>query len=143
MVMSFVLLLLTMTTGVEFLPVCTDVSPADASAVLGVTATRTKDPSGCAWEDSTHKARLNVATVGVASMFEAARADGAKRGTIQDEKGLGSAAFSSLPSKDNGRRAALYCLKGSIVLILDVEADGAAARLPQMREVMRKLASLP
>lgn len=143
MVMSFVLLLLTLTTGVAFLPVCADVSPADASAVLGVTATRTKDPSGCQWEGSTRKARLNVATVGVASMFEAARADGARKGTIQDEKGLGSAAFSSVPSKDNGHRAALYCLKGSIVLILDVEADGAAAHLPQMREVMRKLASLP
>jgi hypothetical protein len=146
MVMSFAVLLLSfMTGGGAFLPVCSEVSAADASAVLGVPAIRTKDPSGCVWEDSTQIKTLNVAYVKVAAtvMFEGARADSAKNGTIQDEKGLGTKAFSSVPSKDNGGSVALYCLKGSTVLILDVEAERAATRLPQMRELMRKLASLP
>ena len=33
----------------------------------------------------------------------------------------------------------LKCIKGSTVLILDLEEDGAAGRLPQMRDVMRKV----
>ena len=144
MVMSFPVLLVSfMTGGGAFLPVCSDVSAADASAVLGVPAIRIKDPSGCGWEDSTHKKRLNVAYVNVAAMFEGARADSAKNGTMHDEKGLGIKAFSSVPTEDNGGRVALYCLKGSTVLILDLEAEGAVTRLPQMREIMRKLASLP
>ena len=144
MIMSLALLLLSLTTGgAAFLPVCSDVSSADAGAVFGVPATRTKDPSGCAWEDSTRKKTLNVAFVAVAAMFDGARADSARKGTMQDEKGLGSAAFSAVPAKDKGGRVFLYCLKGSTVLILDFEAEGAAARLPQMREVMRKLVALP
>jgi hypothetical protein len=70
MVVSFALLLLSfMTGGGALLPVCADVSAADATAVLGVPAIRTKDPSGCGWEDSTHKKKLNVAYVTVAAMF--------------------------------------------------------------------------
>jgi hypothetical protein len=80
-----------------------------------------------------------VAYVMVPSMFDRARSESATKGKTQDEPGLGEKAFSTIPSKDKGNRIALYCIKGSTVLILDLEEDGAAGRLPQMRDVMRKV----
>jgi hypothetical protein len=123
----------------QALTICSLVTTEDASAILGVAAKRTQDPSGCGWEDATHKNQLNVAYVTVAAMFERARADSSKKGKVEDEKGLGGPAFSSIPTASNGTKAAVYCLKGSTVLILDAEAPAAASRIPQMREVMRKL----
>lgn len=124
--------------------ICSLVTAADATAILGVSAKQTRDPSGCGWEDATHKMKLNVAYVNVPTMFAAARADSAKKGKVQDEKDLGGPAFSTVPaSAANGSRMALYCLKQSTVLILDIESAGAVDRLPQMRDVMRKLVPKP
>src|ERR1700682_3711065 len=124
--------------------ICSLVTAADATAILGVSAKQTRDPSGCGWEDATHKMKLNVAYVNVPTMFEAARAGSAKKGKGQDEKDLGGPAFSSVPaSAANGSRVAIYCLKQSTVLILDLESAGATDRLPQIRAVMRKLVPKP
>ena len=125
----------------QALPICSTVSADDASSILGAPATKIKDPSGCGWEDATHQKRLNVAYVNVPSMFDGARTESATTGKTEDEAGLGEKAFSTIPTKDKGGRVAVYCLKGSTVLILDLEETGAAARLPQIREVMRKVAA--
>jgi hypothetical protein len=129
------------TLAAQALPICSSVTVEDATSILGVAAKRTKDPSGCGWEDANHKNQLNVAYVKVPSMFERARSTSASEGKTQDEPGLGGAAFSTIPSSHKGNRVALYCLKGSTVLILDLDEVGAAGRLPQMRDVMRKLVS--
>jgi hypothetical protein len=118
---------------------CASVSKDDATAILGAPANHTKDPSGCDWEDATHKKRLNVAYVNVASMFERAKQKSATKGKTTDEKGLGGPAFSTAADSDKGSRVALYCQKGSMTLILDLTESDAAARLPQMRDAMRKL----
>src|SRR5436190_23077600 len=55
------------------LSVCSLVTAADATAILGVSAKQTRDPSGCVWEDATHKMKLNIAYVNVPTMFESAR----------------------------------------------------------------------
>jgi hypothetical protein len=120
-------------------PVCASVSVADASAIMGVAAHRTRDPSGCAFEDAAHKQQLNIAVIGVASMYERAHQQAPSDGKTQDEAGLGGPAFSTVPTSDHGDRIALYCLKQDKVLILDLSATGASARLTQMRDLMRKL----
>ena len=106
---------------------------------MGSAAIRGRDPSGCEWQDTAHKATLNVASLKSPAMFERARASSAAQGKTEDEKGLGGPAFSTVPSSHKGNRIALYCLKASTVLILDLDQSGAAGRLPQMRDVMRKL----
>jgi hypothetical protein len=123
--------------------ICSLVTAADATAILGVSAKQTRDPGGCGWEDATHKMTLNVAYVNVPTMFEAARAGSARKGKVQDEKDLGGPAFSTSADAAKGGRVALYCLKQSTVLILDLESAGAVDRLPQMRDVMRKLVPKP
>lgn len=120
-------------------PLCASVSTEDVTAILGASASRTHDPSGCAWEGATHNKVLNVAYVKSPAMFEAARAGTAAKGKTEDEKGLGGPAFSTVPTSHKGERIALYCLKGNSVLILDLDEPGATARLPQMRDLMRKL----
>ena len=125
------------------LSVCSLVTAADATAILGVSAKQTRDPSGCVWEDATHKMKLNIAYVNVPTMFESARVGSAKKGKVQDEKGLGGPAFSTSADAAKGGRVALYSLKQSTVLIVDLESAGAADRLPQMRDVMRKLVPKP
>lgn len=128
----------------QALSVCSLVTAADATAILGVSAKQTRDPSGCGWEDANHKMSLNIAYVNVPTMFESARAGSARKGKVQDEKDLGGPAFSTVPAnKANGGRVALYCLKQSTVLIVDLECAGAVDRLPQMRDVMRKLVPKP
>lgn len=137
----FTITVLTSTSlAAQALPICSTVTAADASSILGVPATMTKDPSGCGWEDATHHKQLNVAYVNVPSMFDRARSKSVTTGKTQDEAGIGEKAFSTIPTKDKGGRIAVYCLlKGSTVLILDLTEDGAAARLPQIREVMKKV----
>jgi hypothetical protein len=119
--------------------ICSLVTAADATTILGIPAKQTKDPSGCGWEDATHKHQLNVAYVMVPSMFARARSQSATEGKTQDEQGLGGPAFSTIPTSHEGTRIAVYCLKGSTVMILDLSADGAPDRLPQLRDVMRKV----
>ena len=126
----------------EAVPVCMAVTEDDARTILGPTAKRSKDPSGCQWMDTGHEKQMNLARIGVASMYERARADSAAKGRTQSEGGLGGTAFSTVPSKDHGGRAAIYLLKGSVVLVVDIEGfapRGAEARIPQMRDLMRKL----
>ena len=95
----------------QALPICSSVTVEEATSILGVAAMRTKDPSGCGWEDATHKKQLSVAYVMVPSMFDRARSESATKGKTQDEPGLGEKAFSTIPSKDKGNRIALYCIK--------------------------------
>ena len=127
----------------EAVPICMVVTEEDARAIIGPTAKRTKDRSGCQWADAGSKKELNVARIGVAGMFEQARAGTAKKGKTQDENGLGGAAFATIPSAGNGGRAAIYLLKGPAVLVVDINgfpAGGAEERLPQVRNLVRKLA---
>jgi hypothetical protein len=127
----------------QAVPVCSAVSEEDARSILGLSAKRTNDPSGCQWQEVGHKKQFNVAIVGVASMFERARAASAKKGTSKAETGLGGTAFSAIPSADKGARAAIYLLKGSAVLVVDIEGfepGGAEVHLPQVRDLVRKLA---
>jgi len=121
------------------LAICSLVTAEDASSIFGNAAKKTRDPSGCGWDDAANKKSLNVAYVRVPSVFAGARSETATSGKNQDEAGLGGPAFSTIPSEYHGNRIALYCLKGSTVLILDLQADGAAGRLAQMRDVMRKV----
>lgn len=126
----------------QAVPVCMAVTDADAQAILGASAKRSKDPSGCQWADAGRKKQMNVVLIGVASMYEAARADSARKGKTQAESGLGGTAFSTVPSDDHGGRAAIYLLKGSAVLVVDIEGfatGGAEAQLPQVRDLVRKL----
>ena len=92
--LTVVLLTVTCMAG-QALPVCPAVSEDDARSILGASARRTQDPSGCEWQD--HSAR-----------------------------------------------AAIYLLRGPAVLIVDIdgfEAGGADGHLPQVRDLVRKLAS--
>jgi hypothetical protein len=127
----------------QAVPICSAVTQDDARTILGPSPKRTNDPSGCAWMDGDRKKEMNVGRIGVASMFERARAGSAAKGKTQAEDGLGGTAFSTIPSADHGGRAAIYLLKGSAVLVVDISgfpAGGAEERLPQMRDLVRKLA---
>jgi uncharacterized protein (DUF1501 family) len=136
------IVLLAITSLAAQVPVCMAVSEDDAKSLLGATAKRTKDPSGCGWEDSGHKKQLNVARIGVATMFEAARADSVQKGPTKDERSLGGTAFSTIPSMHRGTEAAIYLVKGPAMLIVTIdgfESGDAAQHLPQMRDLVRKL----
>lgn len=127
----------------EAIPICMEVSESDARAILGPSAKRMNDPSGCGWEDATHKKRMNLALIGVAGMFERARADSTQKGATKTESGLGGNAFSTIPSAHHGERAAIYLLKGTSILVVDIDGfgtSGAEDHLPQVRELVRKLA---
>lgn len=124
----------------EAVPVCMAVTETDARAILGPSAKRSNDPSGCQWAKGGKE--MNVVRIGVAGMYERARADSAATGKTQAENGLGGTAFSTVPSKNQGGRAAIYLLKGSAVLIVDIDGfapGGAEERLPQVRDLVRKL----
>ena len=126
----------------EAVPVCMAVTEADARTILGPSAKRSNDPSGCQWADAGRKKQMNLARIGVASMFERAREGTAREGTTQAENGLGGPAFSTIPSAHKGGRAAIYLLKGSAVLVVDIDGfdpGGAEERLPQVRDLVRKL----
>jgi hypothetical protein len=143
MIKSLIIVLLTVgCLAAQAVPVCMAVTDDDARAVIGPTAKRTKDPSGCGWEDAGHKKQMNIARIGVASMFERARTGTAAEGRNQVETGLGGTAFSTIPTAHHGERAAIYVLGASSVLIVDIDgfaAGGAEERLPQMRILARKL----
>jgi hypothetical protein len=142
MIKSFAVVLLTITSLAGQVPVCMAVGEVDARTLLGATAKRTRDPSGCGWEDSGHKKKFNVARVGVASMYEAARADSVQKGPTKDESALGGTAFSTIPTSYKGTQASIYLVKGPAILILtieDFESGDAAQYLPQMRDLVRKL----
>ena len=136
--------LLTASSLAAQVPVCMAVSEEDARTLLGTTAKRMRDPSGCGWEDSEHKKELNVARIGVAAMFDVARAESVKKGPTKDEDGLGGTAFSTISTGHKGSRAEIYLVKGSAVLIVTIngfESGDAAQHLPQMRDLVRKLVS--
>jgi len=126
----------------EAVPVCFAVTEADARALIGPSAKRTKDPSGCEWADAGSKKRMNVLRVGTSAAFESYRAHSASEGKTQAENGLGGIAFSSVPSAHQGGRAAIYLVKGPAILVVDIDgfaAGGAEAQLPQVRDLVRKL----
>jgi hypothetical protein len=136
------LLLSTAFLTAEAVPICREVSEADAKTVLGSSARRMNDSSGCVWEDATHKKQMNVVLIGVASIFESARADSSRKGATKAETGLGGDAFSTIPTAHHGERAAIYLLKGSVVLVVDIDGfgtGGAEEHLPQVRDLVRKL----
>jgi hypothetical protein len=126
----------------QAVPICMAVTVEDARVLIGPAAKRTKDPSGCQWEESGGK-KLNVALVGSSAGFESYRAHSVKDGKTQSENGLGGTGFSSIPTAHHGSRAAIYLMKGSVILIVDIDgyAPGSVEeRLPQVRDLIRKLA---
>ena len=138
----FVVLLTAACLAGQAVPICSEVSVDDARTLLGPAAKRTNDPSGCGWVEAGGKKQMNVMRVGTSAAFESYRAHSAKAGKTQAENGLGGTAFSSIPSAHQGGRAAIYLLKGSAILVLDIDgfAPGAAeAQLPAMRQLVRKL----
>jgi uncharacterized protein (DUF1501 family) len=142
MIKLLAVVLLTIASLAGQVPVCMAVSEDDARTLLGATAKRTKDPSGCGWEDSGYKKQMSVARVGVAGMFEGARANSVQKGPTKDENGLGGTAFSTIPSAHKGTQASIYLVKGPAVLIVTIEgfeSGDAAQYLPQMRDLVRKL----
>jgi hypothetical protein len=140
--LAIVLLTITCLAG-QAVPICSAVTVDDARMVLGPSAKRTNDPSGCGWADPDRKGGMSVMRVGTSAAFESYRAHSAREGKTQAENGLGGTAFSSIPSAHKGGRAAIYLLKGSAILVVDIDgfpAGGAEERLPQMRDLVRKLA---
>jgi hypothetical protein len=136
------IVLLAMTSFAAEVPVCMAVTQDDAKPLLGASAKRTKDPSGCGWEASGTRTQMSVARIGVASMFEAARADSVQKGITKDESGLGGRAFSTIPNAHHGEEAFIYVVKGPAVLVLKIDgftSGNAAQYLPQMRDLARKL----
>lgn len=126
----------------QAVPVCSAVTLEDAHALIGPTAKRTADPSGCQWQDAGGKKHLNLVLVGSSAAFESYRAHSVKAGKTLTENGLGGTAFSSIPTAHHGSRAAIYLMKGSVILVVDIDgfdAEGAEERLPQVRDLIRKL----
>jgi hypothetical protein len=124
----------------QTVPVCSAVTVDDARLLIGPAAKRSNDPSGCQW--GAGNKQLNVLRIGVASMFERARTGSAAKGKVLAENGLGGSAFATLPTSDHGGRAAIYVLKGDGILVVDISGfpeGGAEERLPQMRDLARKL----
>ena len=129
---SLAVILLAITSLAAQVPVCMAVSEDDARTLLGATAKRTKDPSGCGWEGSGHNKELTVARIGVAAMFEAARASSVRKGPT---------AFSTIPSAHKGTEAFIYLVKGPAILVVKIdgfESGDIAQYLPQMRDLARK-----
>jgi hypothetical protein len=123
-------------------PICSVVTVDDARALIGPTAKRTNDPSGCVWREANGKKRMNVAKVGSFAAFESYRAHSAREGKTQTENGLGGTGFSSIPTDGDGSRAAIYLMKGPVILVVDIDGfapGGAEERLPQVRDLVRKL----
>jgi hypothetical protein len=128
----------------QAVPVCSAVTEEDARALIGPSAKRSKDPSGCEWTDAGSKKRMSVVIVGTAAPFESFRAHSTQEGKTAAEAGLGGTAFSSIPSSHHGSRAAIYLVKGQSILVVDIDgfAPGSVEEhLPQVRDLMRKLVS--
>jgi hypothetical protein len=125
----------------EAVPVCLAVTTGDARTLIGPTAKRTKDPSGCEWQETGGK-KINVLRVGSSAAFDSYRAHSARDGKTLDETGLGGKAFTSIPTSHQGGRAAIYVAKGPAILVVDIDGfapGGAEERLPQVRDLVRKL----
>ena len=125
----------------QAVPICMAVTADDAQLLIGPTAKRTKDPSGCQWQETGGK-KLNVALEGSSAAFESYRAHSAKEGKTRNEDGLGGTGFSSIPTEHHGSRAAIYLMKGPVILVVDIDGyapGGAEERLPQVRDLVRKL----
>jgi hypothetical protein len=136
-----VVLLTSACLAAEAVPVCLAVTENDARTLIGPSAKRTNDPSGCVWTDAGKKT-INVARVGSSAAFESYRAHSARDGKTQNEEGLGGTAFSSIPTAHHGCRAAIYLMKGPAILVVDIDGfapGGAEERLPQVRDLVRKL----
>src|ERR1035437_4607788 len=140
-VFSVVLLTAASLAG-QAVPICSVVTVDDARALIGPTAKRTNDPSGCVWREGNGQKRKNVAKVGSFAAFESYRAHSVKDGKTQTENGLGGTGFSSIPTDGRGSRAAIYLMKGPVILVGDIDGlapRGAGERLPQVRDLVRKL----
>jgi len=141
MIKIFPLLLLTAAgLAAEAVPVCMAVTADDARALIGPSAKRSKDPSGCQW--TAGGKQLNVMRVGSSAAFDSYRAHAARDGKSSDENGLCGTAFSTIPTAHHGGRAAIFIAKGPAILVVDIdgfEPGGAEQRLPQVRDLVRKL----
>jgi hypothetical protein len=125
----------------QAVPICMAVTAEDAQALIGPAAKRTKDPSGCQWQETGGK-KLDVMLVGSSAAFESYRAHSIKEGKTQTENGLGGTGFSSIPTAHHGSRAAIYLMKGPVILVVDIDgyaSGGAEEHLPQVRDLVRKL----
>jgi hypothetical protein len=142
MIKLFSIALLTVAgLSAQGVPICMAVTVEDARDLIGPTAKRTKDPSGCQWQETGGK-KLNVMLVGSSAAFESYRAHSVKEGKTQSENGLGGTGFSSIPTDHHGSRAAIYLMKGPVILVVDIDGyapGGAEERLPQVRDLVRKL----
>jgi hypothetical protein len=140
-VFSAALLTAASLTG-QAVPICTAVTVEDARALIGPAAKRTSDPSGCQWQEAGGKKKLDLILVGSSAAFESYRAHSVKEGKTQTENGLGGTGFSSIPATQHGSRAAIYLMKGPVILVVDIDGfapGGAEERLPQVRDLVRKL----
>ena len=125
----------------QAVPICAAVTVEDARTLIGPTAKRTNDPSGCQWQGAGGK-KLDVMLVGSSAGFESYRAHSVKDGKTQTENGLVGTGFSSIPTAHHGSRAAIYLMKGPVILVVDIDGvapGGAEERLPQVRDLVRKL----
>ncbi len=142
MIKLFSIALLTVTgLSAQAVPICMAVTAEDAQALIGPAAKRSKDPSGCQWQESGGK-KLDVLLVGSSAAFESYPAHSVKEGKTQTENGLGGTGFSSIPASHNGSRAAIYLMKGSVILVVDIDGyapGGAEEHLPQVRALIRRL----
>src|ERR1035437_6657472 len=93
-------------------PICSAVTVDDARALIGPTAKRTNDPSGCVWRGADGKKRKKMGKGGLFGAFGSYRAHSVKDGKTQTENGLGGTGFSSIPTDGRGSRAAIYLMKG-------------------------------
>ncbi len=137
--LSVAVLLTAASLGAQSVPICTAVTVEDARTVIGPDAKRTRYPSGCQWQGTGGK-KLNLVLVGSSAAFEMYRAHSVKEAKTQTENGLGGTGFSS--TAHNGARAAIYLMKGPVILLVDIDGfapGGAEERLPQMRDLVRKL----
>ena len=143
MIKLYSLMLLTVASVAgQAVPICSAVTVDDARALIGPTAKRTKDPSGCQWQETGGSKKVDFVLVGSSAGFELYRAQSVKKGKTQTENGLGGTGFSSIPTDHHGSRAAIYLMKGPVILIVDIDGfapGGAEARLPQVRDLVRKL----
>ena len=139
--LSVVLLTVASLAG-QAVPICAAVTVEDARTLIGPTAKRTKDPSGCQWQEAGGKKEMNVMLVGSSAGFALYRAHSVKDGKTVTEEGLGGTAFSSIPTAHHGSRVAIYLMKGPVILVVDIEgfaANEAEGHLPQVRDLIRKL----
>ena len=139
---SSVVLLTAASLAGQAVPICAVLTVEDARALIGPTAKRTNDPSGCQWKEAGGTKALNLMLVGSSAAFESYRAHSVKDGKTQTENGLGGTGFSSIPTAHRGSRAAIYLMKGPVILVVDIDGfapGGAEERLPQVRDLVRRL----